>query len=190
MAEKKIAANVNIRVRVAKYEHIDITKYAEQTITYDGEEDMVKQEDQLTDALLDDLLRSMRRIPEKLGKKSAAPAIAETESSISKAIPDWLENQVVPNIANKAKKNNEKVEAMNNAEGEVRRVGAAEVDDIMDLSDSKEEPKQEDKKVEEPSVEEPKEEPKEESKEEPKEESASDGGDGFDLFDDDEDLFK
>ena len=102
MSEKKIAECINVRINVGNYQHIELTKYAEKTITYNNPEEMVKKEDELTDELVTNLIRNMRQLPDRLGKKTNA--VAEVEESISKAIPDWLKNGDVPNIANNAKK--------------------------------------------------------------------------------------
>lgn len=100
MTEKKIAECINVRVNVGNYQHIELTKYAEKTISYNNEEEMVRKEDELTEELVANLIRNMRRIPERLGKDTAA--VIEVEESIAKVIPEWLQNGDVPNLANKA----------------------------------------------------------------------------------------
>jgi len=80
MEEKKIAETINIRINLGNFNHIDITKYAEKKITYETKEEMVQKEDELTDELLVNIIRNMRTIPEKLGKKTNA--IAEVEDRI------------------------------------------------------------------------------------------------------------
>ena len=87
--EKKIAETVSVRINVGNYQHIEISKYAEKKIEYNNEEEMKKQEDQLTDELIANLVRNMKTIPEKLGKKT--DAVVAVEESIIKAIPKWLE---------------------------------------------------------------------------------------------------
>ena len=101
MTEKKIAECVSVRINVGNYQHIELTKYAEKTISYQNEKEMIQQEDQLTEELLTNLVRNMRLIPERLGKDTKA--VVEVEESIAKTIPEWLKNGEVPNIANKAK---------------------------------------------------------------------------------------
>jgi hypothetical protein len=103
--EKKISECINVRINVGNYQHIDISKYAEKTISYSDNEDMVHQEDQLTQELLDNLIRNMRTIPERLGKKT--DPVPPFEDSIKKAIPEWLANGPVPNIANGAAKSHQ-----------------------------------------------------------------------------------
>ena len=103
MGEKKIATSVDILINVGAYEHIQITKYAEKKITYETPEEMVQKEDLLTDELVKDILRTMRSIPDKLGKKT--DAVAKIEEKIGKKMPTWLEEGVEPNIANMAQKN-------------------------------------------------------------------------------------
>lgn len=100
MTEKKIAECINVRVNVGNYQHIELTKYAEKTISYNNEEEMVRKEDELTEELVANLIRNMRRIPERLGKDTTA--VIEVEESIAKVIPEWLQNGDVPNLANKA----------------------------------------------------------------------------------------
>ena len=105
MTEKRIAETINVRINVGNYQHIELTKYGERTITYDTPEEMKEKEDALTDELLDNLIRNMRRIPDKLGKKTEG--VAEVEQAITKSIPTWLEEDPVPNIANRAKDNHD-----------------------------------------------------------------------------------
>ena len=102
MTEKKIAECINVRINVGNYQHIELTKYAEKTIQYNSPEEMVKKEDELTNELVVNLIRNMRQLPDKLGKKTNA--VTEVEEGISKTIPEWLKNGDVPNIANNAKK--------------------------------------------------------------------------------------
>lgn len=102
MSKRKIADCVNIRIKVGDFQHIEIVKYAEEEIEYTSKEDRIQQEDALTESLVDSVLRSLKAIPERLGK-GRAEAI-EVEQSISKAIPAWLASDPVPNIANNAKK--------------------------------------------------------------------------------------
>lgn len=97
--QKKIATSVDLLINVGQYEHLQITKYAETQIEYDSQEDMVKKEDQLTDELVQDVIRTMRGLPEKLGKKTEA--VSAIEEKIIKKIPGWLENNPVPNLAAK-----------------------------------------------------------------------------------------
>ena len=89
MSKKRIAETINVRINVGNFQHIDITKYAEKEIEYNSQEEMIKKEDELTDELLDNLIRNMRTIPEKLGKKTNA--VVEFEGAVQKKIPEWLE---------------------------------------------------------------------------------------------------
>jgi hypothetical protein len=102
MATRKIAECLNVRINVGNYQHIELTKYAEEEISYDTYAERISKEDILRDDLVDSLIRSMKAIPEKLGK--GVENAIEVEESIGKAIPKWLENDTVPNIANNAKK--------------------------------------------------------------------------------------
>ena len=109
MEEKKIATSVDILINVGSYEHIQITKYAEKKITYSSPEDMIKQEDLLTEELTNDIIRTMRALPNKLGKKTSANTAIEEK--ISKKIPEWMQNNIEPNIANNAKTQHDKNKA-------------------------------------------------------------------------------
>lgn len=102
MEEKRIAETLTIRISLGPqtYEHIELTKYAEKKITYETPEEMIQKEDALTDELLVDMIRSMRRIPERLGKSGVTTV--EVEERISKRILKWLEENPVPNIAGTA----------------------------------------------------------------------------------------
>lgn len=102
--QKKIATSVEIMIHVGQFEHIKINKYAEKNIEYSSKEDMTKQEDVLTDDLISDIIRTMRLIPGKLGKKTNA--VAEVEERIEKRIPEWLNSNNEPNIAKKAYESN------------------------------------------------------------------------------------
>ncbi|MFA5313834.1 MAG: hypothetical protein WC375_11070, partial [Methanomassiliicoccales archaeon] len=105
MSEKKIAECVNVRINVGNYQHIDISKYAERTISFSTQEEMIQQEDALTQELLDNIIRNMRTIPERLGKKT--DAVGVFEDSVKKTIPEWLANGPIPNIANGALKSHQ-----------------------------------------------------------------------------------
>jgi len=106
MEEKKIATSVDVLINVGQFEHLQITKYAEKKITYENENEMIQKEDKLTDELIQDIIRTMRSMPDKLGKKTNA--VVNIEEKIKKKIPTWLEEGSEPNIANLAKNNSEK----------------------------------------------------------------------------------
>jgi len=129
MAEKRIAETLNVRINLGNFQHIELTKYAEKKIEYESNEEMQKKEDELTDELLSNTIRSMRRIPERLGKKTNA--VAEVEERIIKEIPRWLEDEPEPNIANEAKEKHNSVvsKQKDNKEKE-------EVDDLENISKS------------------------------------------------------
>lgn len=97
MTEKRISESINVRINVGNFQHIQITKYAEKTITYESAEEMVKKEDELTEELLANLIRNMKTIPSRLGKTTNA--VVEVEESIIKVIPEWLEESPIPNLA-------------------------------------------------------------------------------------------
>ena len=97
MDEKKIATSIDVLINVGNYEHIQITKYSEKKITYETPEEMVKKEDEFTSELTSDIIRTMRGLPERLGKKT--DAVVVIEEKIQKKIPEWLANNPVPNLA-------------------------------------------------------------------------------------------
>ncbi len=107
MAKRKISECLNVRINVGNYQHIELTKYAEEEIEYSSKEDLVSKEDSLRDDLISSMIRSMKSIPERLGK--GVESAQEVEQSIKKAIPEWLANGHVPNIANNAKKSDIKI---------------------------------------------------------------------------------
>lgn len=99
MNKRKIATSINVRVNVGNYQHIEISKYAESEIEFKDEQDRIKLEDELQNDIVKDIIRSMRSLPEKLGKKT--DAIERIEESITKSIPEWLNKNPVPNLAKK-----------------------------------------------------------------------------------------
>ena len=105
---KKIATSVEIMIHVGQFEHIKINKYGEKNIEYGSKEDMIKQENVLTDELINDIIRTMRALPDKLGKKTNA--VTEIEEKIEKRIPEWLQTGSEPNIAKKTYESNKSVD--------------------------------------------------------------------------------
>ena len=108
MEQKKIATSVEIMIHVGQFEHIKINKYGEKNIEYSTKEEMIKQEDVLTDELTNDIIRTMRALPGKLGKKT--DAVTEIEEKIEKRMPEWLQAGSEPNIAKKTYENNKSVD--------------------------------------------------------------------------------
>lgn len=104
MSERKISECINVRINVGNFQHIELSKYAEESIQYENENERIEKEDALRDDLIHSLARSMKAIPEKLGK--GISNAVEVEEAIVKAIPEWLEKGAVPNIANLPKKKN------------------------------------------------------------------------------------
>ena len=102
MSKRKISDCYNVRINVGNYQHIELTKYAEEEIEYSTPQERVQKEDALRDELIASLYRSMKELPAKLGR--GVESAVEIEESIKKAIPGWLANNPVPNIANGAKK--------------------------------------------------------------------------------------
>jgi hypothetical protein len=164
MAKRKIAETVNIRVNIGNYQHIEISKYAEEEIEYDTAEERIEKENKFTSDLLDNLVRNLDQIPQKVNKVEDT-SILKVKESVGKAIPDWMKDNQEPNLAKK-----KIVQAEAEQTDQVEKVekkldtSKTEIDDL--LGDSKDEPKKEEK-VEVPAT------------------SASDNGD---LFGDD-DLF-
>ena len=100
MSSRKIAECLNVRINVGNYQHIELTKYAEEQIEYSSEAERKEKEDALRNDLVESLLRSMKVIPERLNK--GVEAAQEVEEAIQKSIPEWLANGPIPNIANGA----------------------------------------------------------------------------------------
>lgn len=102
MSTRKISECINVRINVGNYQHIELVKYAEEQIEFANDAERIAKEDQLRDDLVASMIRSMKAIPEKLGK--GIENAVEVEQSIKKAIPEWMAQGGVPNIANNAKK--------------------------------------------------------------------------------------
>lgn len=117
MEEKNISTSIEILIRVADFESIRIAKYGEKKITYESEEDRIKQEDRLDAELVEDIVRCMRGIPNKLGKKTISP-VAAIEEKIVKKIPEWLANNPVPNLAKESAEKGD-MKASNEAESKM-----------------------------------------------------------------------
>ena len=145
MSKRKIAECINIRINVGNYQHIELVKYAEEEIEYTSDADRQQKEDALRDDLISSVKRSMKAIPEKLGK--GIENAVEVEQLIKKAIPEWLANGPVPNMANTAKKTEvrvaaeqkeqkDKAESLVNAEAEVKPSAVEVKSGDDDVSDS------------------------------------------------------
>lgn len=126
MEQKKIATSVDIMIKVAQYEYIHVTKYSEKNISYENKDEMVSKEDELSKELVNDVVRTLRGIPDQLGQ--GKKAVTEIEEKIKTRIPEWLGNDPEPNIANNpssvantAKNNNDKAEAEIQAKSEEKQ---------------------------------------------------------------------
>ena len=102
MSNRKISSCVNVRINVGNYQHIEFTQYAEEQIEFNSPDERIQKEDELFNELTQCIMRSLKSLPEKLGK--GIDQAVEVQESIKKAIPAWLESNPVPNIANGAKK--------------------------------------------------------------------------------------
>jgi len=130
MEQKKIATSVEIMIHVGQFEHIKINKYGEKNIEYGSKEDMIKQEDVLTEELTNDIIRTMRALPGRLGKKT--DSVTEIEEKIAKRIPEWLQAGSEPNIA---KKTHENDKSKDNAEKEAKKEAlGAQSNTVVDKS--------------------------------------------------------
>ena len=182
MAEKKIATAVEVLIKTAQFENIRVTKYHEAKIEFESDEEMRQKEDKLSEAAVDDLIRGLRIKAEKIGKRIEG-VIEEAKENIQKRIPEWLEADPEPNIANLAQKAHEKAEAEIHADEENKKEEEKN-DPVLapePVADNKEEKKEE--KKEEP------EQKKESESEAKKEAEESDDLNDDDLFMDDDDLF-
>jgi len=125
MSQRKISECISVRINVGNYQHIELTKYAEESIEYSSEKERIEKEDQLTNDLVVSLRRSMKSIPEKLGK--GIDQAIQVEESISKAIPEWLATSAIPNIANGAEKKHIQVVAEQKQKKDESTANLAEV---------------------------------------------------------------
>jgi hypothetical protein len=165
---RKISECVNVRINVGNYQHIEVTKYAEEEITYETKEELIEFENDLTTDLVNSLVRSMKSIPEQLGK--GVENAQEVEESIATAIPEWLANSPIPNIANQAKKQNLKIAAQ-------QKDNKDSQSDVLDV----------DEVVAEPTPEKPSEDVTEPSEDVTEPSEATTDLSDQDLFEDDED---
>ena len=193
MSQRKISECISVRINVGNYQHIELTKYAEESIEYSSEQERIDKENELTNDLISSLKRGMKSIPEKLGK--GIEQAIEVEESICKSIPEWLENSAVPNIANGAEKKHIQVVSEQKQQKDEATSNLSEVicDEVK--------PDPEDVKIDESEEDLFEEEPKEEKSgvktettettetevEEVKTEEKPSGGELNDFFDDDED---
>lgn len=138
--EKKIATSVDLLINIDRFEHLQITKYAETKITYENEAEMIQKEDNLTNELINDVLRTIRVIPGKMGQnpllEQKMEAVTKMEDKISKKMPAWLEEGGVTNIANTAKKNYQNTVANSNVKKiekeEIKKVNTLETDNFLE----------------------------------------------------------
>lgn len=187
MEQKKIATAVDIMIKTASYEYVHITKYSEKNISYDNKDEMVAKEDEHSKDTVEDIIRTIRAIPEQMKKSTLSVVNDEAEKKIQKRIPEWLEVGPEPNIAssiaNTAKKNDTSVRAeIETKEKEKLESKKSEGAIVEDLFEKKED-KKEEKKDQEVKKEEDK----------PQVVENKDVKDDFgaeDLFADDADLFK
>jgi len=180
--EKKIATSLEVLIKVAQYENIRLTKYAEAKIEYGSEAERIEKENQLQAEVSADLVRSLNSLPTQFSK--APKQIAEEFSErTAKIIPEWLENGPEPNIADNAKKANEKAEAeIHASEEQKKEVTDATVTEMEELF-GPDEPNSVDPKSEEKPLESASNEPEPEISEDISEDVQEED------FDDDEDLF-
>jgi len=134
MEEKKVSTSIEILIRVADFESIRIAKYAEKKIIYESEEERIKKEDAADAELVGDIVRCMRGLPDKLGKKTIIP-VAAIEDKIVKKIPEWLANNPIPNLAKDAAEKGD-MEASNKVEDkkEKERRHNGEIEGLFDTS--------------------------------------------------------
>ena len=95
--KRKIATSVSVRINVGNFQHIELSKYAEGEIEFENEDARQFLEDELHSDILADLIRNMRELPERLGKKT--DAVPVFEESIKKTVPEWMQSNIEPNIA-------------------------------------------------------------------------------------------
>jgi len=144
MTEKKIGTCIKVLVNVGNYQNIEIAKYAESTISYDSNEEMLAKEDLQTQELLSSLKRDMIKTPEELGRYE--DKVEEFTDSVTREMPKWLGEGAIPNVANKAKELKEKTDAKQEESQQSKAKAVAGIDAILEESDA---PKAEEVKAEE-----------------------------------------
>jgi len=102
MLKRKIADCIDVLVNLGPFNHIQFTKYAEEEIEFDNDEERIAKEDSLRNDLVTRLLRDMDATTKMVGKGIAE--VQKVEEAITEKIPEWLSNDPLPNIANVAKK--------------------------------------------------------------------------------------
>ena len=130
MGNRVISESINIRINVGNYQHIEIVKQAQEEISFKNESERISLENSLTNDLVDSLIRSMKAVPERLGK--GVPNAQELEESISKAIPEWLDGNP-PNLINSTK------EKLNKSSSE-QKVNKSKADDILNVTEPESKP--------------------------------------------------
>ena len=134
---RKVSDCISVRINVGNYQHIELTKYAEETIEFSSEKERIEQEDNLRNDLIESLKRSMKAIPEALGK--GIQSAIEVEEAIQAKIPEWLEQNPVPNIANANKAQTQVLRSaaeQQNAKDAVVEVDGLDAIDEAPVSDS------------------------------------------------------
>jgi len=130
MTEKKIGTCIKVLVNVGNYQNIEIAKYAESTISYDSNEEMIEKENLQTQELLSSLKRDMAKTPEELGKYE--DKVEEFTDSVTKEMPKWLGEGAIPNIANKAKVLKEATDAKQVEVKQSKAKAVASIDAILE----------------------------------------------------------
>lgn len=139
--QKKISESISVRIKVGDYQWVEISKYAEKTIEYQTEAEMIKLEDQLTDEITSNIIRNMRRLPERLGKKDIP--IQEVESGIVRTIPEWMEEH---NRNNVPKDKHEEVVEKQKQEHDKQEKNIIEIDELFTEEVKKESKTKQEKK--------------------------------------------
>lgn len=98
---RKISDCINLRITLGNYQHIEFVKYAEEAIEYNSADERKRKEDELRNDLVDSLIRTIRETSEKF---KSTGQVTQVESAIKQKLPQWLEENYVPNIANGALK--------------------------------------------------------------------------------------
>ena len=88
---------------------------------------MIAKEDKLTEELIENIVRNMRRIPEKLGKETNG--VSDVEERITKVIPDFMKGAEEPNLAKKKVVQSEAEEKSN----EEKKKASSQEKEIADL---------------------------------------------------------
>ena len=139
MRKKRIAEALNIRINLGNYQHVQLTKYVDEVIEFETEEQRLELEDKLNDELVCSMIKAMRATPKRLGTDLNGEAVQKVETAIKTAIPEWLENDPIPNLANAALEAHEDVIEEQKENKEKQEAKLAGKNDMVNIGGGKSE---------------------------------------------------